>query len=72
MRVGVLLDGRAHDVRDTAVVSQVHHLGPARLQQAANHVDGRIVAIEQAKRRRRNAAAAAPPPRHCAAEARPL
>ena len=46
-RVRVLLDGGAHDVRDTAVVPEVHHLGAARLQQAADHVDGGVVAVEQ-------------------------
>ena len=46
-RVGVLVDGGAHDVGDAAIVPEVHHLGAARLQQAPDHVDGGIVAVEQ-------------------------
>ena len=45
--VGIFLDGRAHDVGHAAVVAEVHHLGAARLQQPAHHVDGRVVAVEQ-------------------------
>jgi hypothetical protein len=45
--VGVLVDGGAHDVRDGAVVAEVHDLGALGLQQAADHVDRRVVPIEQ-------------------------
>ena len=69
MRVRVLLDRGAHDVGDAAVVAEVHHLRAARLQQAADHVDGGVVAVEErgggdeAQRRR------GPRPRRCAAAA---
>ena len=45
--VGIFGDGGTHDVGDAAVVAQMHHLGAARLQQAADHVDGGVVAVEQ-------------------------
>ena len=70
MRVGVLLDRGAHDIGDAAVVAEVHHLGAVRLQQAADHVDGGVVAVEQRGGARRSAAAGAPRPRHCAAGSR--
>jgi hypothetical protein len=47
--VGVLRDGRAHDVGDAAVVAEMHDLRPARLEQPADHVDGGIVPIEQGR-----------------------
>ena len=40
-------DGGAHDVGDAAVVAEVDHLRAVRLQQAADHVDGGVVAVEQ-------------------------
>src|SRR5262249_26803197 len=46
-RVGVLVDRRAHDVGNATVVAEMDHFRAARLQQAADHVDGRIVAVEQ-------------------------
>src|SRR5205814_26675 len=46
-RIRVLVDGGAHDVGDAAIVAEVHHLRAARLQQAPDHVDGGIVAVEQ-------------------------
>ena len=45
--VGILLDRGAHDVGDAAVVAQMHHFGAVRLQQAPDHVDRGIVAVEQ-------------------------
>ena len=45
--IGILGDGGAHDVGDAAVVAEVHDLGAARLQQAADHVDGGVVPVEQ-------------------------
>ena len=46
-RVGVLLHGRLDDLGDAAVVAEVNHLGAVCLQQAADHVDRRIVTVEQ-------------------------
>jgi hypothetical protein len=45
--VGVLLDRRAHDVGDAAVVPEVDDLGTVRLQQSADDVDGGVVTIEK-------------------------
>ena len=45
--VGVLVDGGAHDVGDAAVVPEMDHFRAARLQQAPDHVDGGVVAVEQ-------------------------
>ena len=45
--VGILGDGGAHDVGHAAVVAEVHHFRAARLQQAADHVDGGVVTVEQ-------------------------
>src|SRR6202023_3403789 len=45
--VGVLLDCGAHDVGYAAVVPQMDHFRPVSLQEAADHVDGGIVAVEQ-------------------------
>ena len=56
-RVGVFGNGGAHDVGDAAVVAEMHHLGAARLQQPADHVDGGVVAVEQRRGARRIAAA---------------
>ena len=49
--VGVLLDGRAHDVVDAAIVAEVHDFHATRLDQAPHYVNGRIVTIEQRCRR---------------------
>ena len=46
-RVRVLLDGRPDDLRHAAVVAEMNDLGAMRLQQAADHVDRRIVAVEE-------------------------
>ncbi len=46
--LGVLLDGRRHDLVHRTVVSEMDHLGPLGLQQPAHDVDGGIVAVEQA------------------------
>jgi len=46
-RIGVLVDGGAHDVGDAAVVAEVHHLGAARLQEPPDHVDRGVVAVEE-------------------------
>src|SRR5262249_12502038 len=46
-RVGVLVDGGAHDIGDAAVVAEVHHFRTARLQQAPDHVYGGVVAVNQ-------------------------
>ncbi len=48
--VGVLLHGGAHDVRDAAVVAEVHDLRAVGLQQAANDVDRRVVPVEERRR----------------------
>jgi len=48
--IRVLLNRRPHDIRHAAVVPQVHDFRAMRLQQPANHVDGRIVTIEQRRR----------------------
>ena len=61
--VGILLDGRAHDVGDAAVMAEVDHFGAARLQQPADHVDGGVVAVEQ-RCRRHETQHAAPGGRH--------
>ena len=45
--VRIFLDRGAHDVRNAAVVAEVHDLRALRLQQAADHVDGGIVPVEQ-------------------------
>ena len=45
--VGVLLDRRAHDVGDAAVVPEVDDLGAVRLQQAADDVDRGVVTVEE-------------------------
>ena len=46
-RVGVLLDRRADDVADAAVVAEVDDLGARVLDQPAHHVDRGVVAVEQ-------------------------
>src|SRR6185437_10878229 len=46
-RVGILLDGGTDNVRYAAVVAQMDHLRTMRLQQPADHVDGRVVTVEQ-------------------------
>ncbi len=46
--LGVLLDGRLHDVLHGAVVAQVDHLAAGGLDDAAHDVDGRVVAVEEA------------------------
>jgi hypothetical protein len=61
--IGILLDGRAHDVGDAAVVTKVDHFGAACLQQPADHVDGGVMAVEQ-RCRRHEAQYAAPGGRH--------
>src|SRR3954447_345517 len=45
--VGVLLDRRAHDVLDAAVMTEMDDLGAGRLYQAAHHVDRRVVPVEE-------------------------
>jgi hypothetical protein len=45
--VGVLVDGRAHDVGDAAVVAEVDDLGSMRLEDPPDDVDGGVMAIEQ-------------------------
>jgi len=45
--VGILLQRRAHDVPDAAVVAEVYDLRALRLYQAAHHVDRGIVAVEE-------------------------
>ena len=45
--VGVLLDRRADDVADAAVVAEVDDLGAGVLDQPAHHVDRGVVAVEQ-------------------------
>jgi hypothetical protein len=45
--VGVFLDRGAHDVGNAAVVPEVHDLRAVRLQQSADDVDRRVVAVEQ-------------------------
>ena len=45
--VRVFLDGRAHDIGDRAIVPEVNHFGPFRLDQAAHHVDRGVVAVKQ-------------------------
>ena len=47
----VLLERRAHDFIDRAVVAEVDHLRARGLQDAAHDVDGGIVAVEQARGR---------------------
>jgi hypothetical protein len=46
-RIGILGNGGAHDVGDAAVVAEMHDFGAAGLQQAADHVDGGVVTVEQ-------------------------
>ena len=43
----VLLDNRAHDLVDAAVVAEVDHLRALRLQDAAHDVDRGVMAIEE-------------------------
>ena len=46
--VGVFLDGGADDVFHAAVMAEVHHFRALCLYQAAHHIDGRVVAVEEA------------------------
>src|SRR5699024_5426771 len=48
--VRVLRDGRGNDLVHRAIVPQVHHFGPLRLQDATHDVDRRVMAVEQARR----------------------
>ena len=45
--LGVLLDRGVDDLLDRAVVAEMDHLGPLRLQDAAHDVDGGIVTVKQ-------------------------
>ncbi len=45
--VGVLLDRRADDVGNAAVVTEMHDLGTVRLEKAPDDVDRGIVPVEQ-------------------------
>ena len=45
--VRILLDSGAHDVGDATVVAEMDHFRAVRLQEAPDHVDGGIVAVEQ-------------------------
>ena len=49
--LGVFLDGGGDDLLHRAVVPQVDHLRPRRLEHAANDVGGGVVAVEEAGRR---------------------
>jgi hypothetical protein len=49
-RIGIFLNRRAHDVRHAAIVTKMNDFGSVGLQQATNHVDGRIVAVKQRRR----------------------
>ena len=46
-RVRVLLDRGPDDLRDAAVVAEVDDLGAVGLQQAADHVDRRVMTVEE-------------------------
>ena len=46
-RVRIFLDRRTHDIRDAAVVAEVDHLRPRRLDQPAHYVDRSVVSVEQ-------------------------
>jgi hypothetical protein len=48
--VRVFLDRGANDVRHAAVVPQVNHFCPMSLQEAPDHIDRSVVAIEQRRR----------------------
>ncbi len=45
--IGVLLDRGTHDIGDATVMAQMDHLRPVRLEQAPDHVDRGIMAVEQ-------------------------
>jgi hypothetical protein len=45
--VGILLDRGTDDVGDAAVVAEVDDFGPVGLQDAADDVDGGVVAVEE-------------------------
>ena len=47
----ILLDGGLDDFPHGAVVAEVDHLGPARLQDPADDIDRRVVAVEKTGRR---------------------
>ncbi len=45
--MGVFLDGGVHDVDPAAVVTEMDHLRPRRLQDASEDVDRGVVTVEQ-------------------------
>ena len=45
--VGVFLDGGTHHIGDRAVVAEMHDLDTFALDQAAHHVNGGVVSVEQ-------------------------
>ncbi len=49
--IGVLLQRRAHDFAHAAVVTEVNHFAPLRLDQATHHVDRRVMPVEQRRSR---------------------
>src|SRR5690606_5660125 len=50
-RLRVLLDRGVDDLLRPAVVTQMDHLGPTRLEHPPHHPDRRVVAVEQRGRR---------------------
>src|SRR5512143_2075106 len=49
--LGVFLDGSSDDLLHRAIVPQVDHFCPRRLEHAANNVGGGVVTIKEAGRR---------------------
>ena len=47
--VHVLVDGRGHHLLDGAVVAEMDHLRPRRLEQPPHDVDRRVVPVEEAR-----------------------
>ena len=45
--VNVFLNCGTHNIGDTAVMAQMHDFGAVRLQQAADHIDGGVMTVEQ-------------------------
>ena len=49
--LSVFLDGSGDDLFDTPVMTEMYHLGAGRLEDAAYHIDRRVVAVEERGRR---------------------
>ncbi len=46
-RIRILLDGGTNDIGDATVVAEMDHFRAVCLEQAPDHIDGRVVAVEE-------------------------